>query len=92
MIRAVERWRNIEAAKFERCQMRAIGQELDQLYKAENGLAIRTPTITTPNKVIQRLSDSIEPAPTFLAGNGALTLFLYIYIILSHVILFYILF
>jgi putative transposase len=41
MIRAAERWRAIKITDFERRQMAAIRQELDQEYGAQNGLAKR---------------------------------------------------
>jgi transposase-like protein len=39
MIRAAERWRAISVTDFERRQMTAVRRELDQEYKARNGLA-----------------------------------------------------
>ena len=39
MIRAAERWRAIKVTDFERRQMHAVRQELDQEYEARNGLA-----------------------------------------------------
>jgi putative transposase len=39
MIRAAERWRAIRVTTFERRQMAAIREELDQEYEACNGLA-----------------------------------------------------
>jgi hypothetical protein len=39
MIRAAERWRAIRITDFERCQMAAVRQELDQEYEARKGLA-----------------------------------------------------
>ena len=38
MIRAAERWRAIRITDFERRQMTAVRQELDQKYEARNGL------------------------------------------------------
>ena len=38
MIRAAERWRAIRITDFERRQMAAIREELDQEYEARNGL------------------------------------------------------
>ena len=38
MIRAAERWRAIRVTDFERRQMDAVRQELDQEYEARNGL------------------------------------------------------
>lgn len=38
MIRAAERWRAIRVSEFERRQMAAVRKELDEIYKAENGL------------------------------------------------------
>lgn len=38
MIRAAERWRAIRVTDFERRQMQAVRQELDQEYEARNGL------------------------------------------------------
>ena len=39
MIRAAERWRAIKITDFERRQMQAVRQELDQEYEARNSLA-----------------------------------------------------
>ena len=38
MIRAAERWRAVRITDFERRQMTAVRQELDQEYEARNGL------------------------------------------------------
>ena len=38
MTRAAERWRAVRITEFERCQMDALRDELDQEYEAENGL------------------------------------------------------
>jgi putative transposase len=38
MIRAAERWRAIKITDFERRQMAAVRQEIDQEYEAQNGL------------------------------------------------------
>lgn len=42
MIRAAERWRAIRITDFERRQMAAIREEIDQEYEARNGLAARS--------------------------------------------------
>ena len=42
MIRAAERWRAIKVTDFERRQMVAIRQELDQEYEARNGLTSKS--------------------------------------------------
>ena len=42
IIRAAERWRAIRITDFERRQMNALRQELDQDYEARNGLASRS--------------------------------------------------
>ncbi len=39
MTRAAERWRAIKITHFERRQMAALTQELDQVYEAQTGLA-----------------------------------------------------
>ena len=39
MIRAAERWRAIKLTDFERRQMAALRNELDQEYEAQSGLA-----------------------------------------------------
>ena len=39
MTRAAERWRAIKITHFERPQMAALTQELDQVYEAQTGLA-----------------------------------------------------
>ena len=41
MIRAAERWRAIRITDFERRQMAAIREELDQEYEARSGLTSR---------------------------------------------------
>ena len=38
MIRAAERWRAIRVSELERRQMRAVREELDREYEAQNGL------------------------------------------------------
>lgn len=38
MIRAAERWRAVKLTDFERRQMAAVRQELDQAYEARNSL------------------------------------------------------
>ena len=41
MTRAAERWRAVRITEFERRQMDALRDELDQEYEAENGLKRR---------------------------------------------------
>jgi transposase-like protein len=41
MIRAAERWRAIKVSDFERRQMAAVRQEIDQEYETRNGLATK---------------------------------------------------
>jgi transposase-like protein len=50
MIRAAERWRAIRITDFERRQMAAVRQELDQEYEARNGLN-RTSKAGNPDKL-----------------------------------------
>jgi putative transposase len=47
MIRAAERWRAIRITDFERRQMVAVRQELDQEYEARNGLENKAPAKET---------------------------------------------
>ncbi len=47
MIRAAERWRNIRITEFERRQMAAVRNELDERYEAENGL-VKPPSKEKP--------------------------------------------
>ena len=42
MIRAAERWRAIRITDFERRQMAAIREELDQEYEVRNGVTSKT--------------------------------------------------
>jgi putative transposase len=51
MIRAAERWRAIKVTDFERRQMAAIRQELDQEYEAQNGLAANLSAKERRNKL-----------------------------------------
>jgi putative transposase len=51
MIRAAERWRAIRVTDFERRQMAAVRQELDQEYEARNGLNNRTSKAGNPDKL-----------------------------------------
>ena len=51
MIRAAERWRPIKVTDFERRQMAAVRQELDQEYKAHTGLDQQTSKEATPEKL-----------------------------------------
>jgi putative transposase len=51
MIRAAERWRAIRVTDFERRQMAAVRQELDQEYEARNGLNNRTSKARNPDKL-----------------------------------------
>jgi hypothetical protein len=51
MIRAAERWRAIKVTDFERRQMAAVRQELDQEYEARNGLASRPSNDTNQTKL-----------------------------------------
>jgi hypothetical protein len=57
MIRAAERWRAIKITDFERRQMAAVRQELDQEYQAQNGLAKKTLGRCTSDQIIQKDSD-----------------------------------
>jgi putative transposase len=55
MIRAAERWRSIRITEFERRQMTALRQELDQDYEAAVGLdtthPMPAPTTKIPSSV-----------------------------------------
>ena len=51
MIRASERWRAIKVSDFERRQMTALRDELDQEYEAETGLVKTASTKVTSEKV-----------------------------------------
>jgi transposase-like protein len=51
MIRAAERWRAIRITDFERRQMAAVRQELDQEYEARNGLNNRISKAGNPDKL-----------------------------------------
>ena len=51
MIRAAERWRAIKVTDFERRQMAALRQELDQEYEARNGLAKQPSTDARQNRI-----------------------------------------
>ncbi len=44
MIRAAERWRAIRVSELERRQMRAVREELDHEYEAQNGLGTKAST------------------------------------------------
>jgi transposase-like protein len=54
MIRAAERWRPIKITAFERRQMEAIRNEIDQEYEAHNGLAKKTSMEATDDKLSSR--------------------------------------
>jgi hypothetical protein len=43
LIRAAERWRSVKVTEFERRQMAAVRNELDQEYEAMVGLARQSP-------------------------------------------------
>lgn len=51
MIRAAERWRAIKITDFERRQMASIGEEPDQEYEAQNGLATKPSALANPIKL-----------------------------------------
>ncbi len=59
-IRAAERWRNIKITEFERRQMHAVRQDLDQLYEAENGLA-KPASKETPQAKLSSKSRTLPP-------------------------------
>ena len=46
-----ERWRAIKITDFERRQMASIGEELDQEYEAQNGLATKPSALANPIKL-----------------------------------------
>ena len=54
MIRAAERWRPIKVTDFQRRQMAAIREELDQEYRAQTGLAKQTSKDDTADKLSSR--------------------------------------
>jgi len=51
MIRAAERWRAIRVSELERRQMRAVREELDREYEAQNGLHAKTSAPAPQNKL-----------------------------------------
>jgi transposase-like protein len=54
MIRAAERWRAIKITDFERRQMAALKEELNQEYEARNGLGKTASTNASPEKISSR--------------------------------------
>ena len=48
MIRAAERRRAVKVTEFERRQMAAVRQDLDQEYQARTGLTRQSPRASTP--------------------------------------------
>lgn len=54
MIRAAERWRAIRITDFERRQMAALREELNQEYEAQNGLRKTSSTNANPGKISSR--------------------------------------
>jgi transposase-like protein len=54
MIRAAERWRAIKITDFERRQMAALREELNQEYEARNGLGKTPSTNANPEKISSR--------------------------------------
>ena len=55
MIRAAEHWRSIRITEFERHQMAAIREELDQEYEARSGLASK-PSANAPDSKLSSKS------------------------------------
>jgi len=54
MIRAAERWRAIKITDFERRQMAALREELNQEYETQNGLGKTPSTNANPEKISSR--------------------------------------
>jgi len=57
MIRAAERWRAVKVTDFERRQMAAPREELDQQYEARNGLGKTASADAAPKKIPSRNRD-----------------------------------
>ena len=54
MIRAAERWRAVKVTEFERRQIAAIRQDLDQEYEARTGLKARPSSEDFQTKWVSR--------------------------------------
>lgn len=50
MIRAAEHWRAIRVSELERCQIRAVREELNREYEGPNGLSATTSVLTSYEK------------------------------------------
>jgi len=61
MIRAAERWRAVKVTDFERRQMAAPREELDQQYEARNGLGKTASAEAAPKKIPSRNRDLTVP-------------------------------
>ncbi len=57
LIRAAERWRSIKVTEFERPQMAAVQNELDQEYEAMVGHNVKPSKGRNPDQKVQQFSD-----------------------------------
>jgi putative transposase len=51
LIRAAERWRGIRVTEFERRQLKAIGEELDNNFTARNAPATKATVTASPTRL-----------------------------------------
>ena len=65
MIRAAERWRAIKFTDFERRQIAAVRQDLDQEYQAQ----IATPTRSSTPQTASRLSSTPRTSPLVMSAS-----------------------